>query len=127
MYRLALPLLIFLGVLSTQPGEPKQAAPPRPVLPGAQPDGSVKLPNQWSLRPAGRQLELGDFPVSLALHPSGRWLAVTLTASPRNNCRIPRSPKNPAILRTISSKPGIARMVLSAARSAGCSHERDEI
>ena len=33
------------------------------------------MPNQWSLRPAGRQLELGDFPVSLALHPSGRWLA----------------------------------------------------
>jgi DNA-binding beta-propeller fold protein YncE len=34
------------------------------------------LPNQWSLRPAGRQVELGDFPVNLALHPSGQWLAV---------------------------------------------------
>src|SRR5262249_19784401 len=34
------------------------------------------LPNQWSLRPAGRQVELGDFPVNLALHPTGRWLAV---------------------------------------------------
>jgi DNA-binding beta-propeller fold protein YncE len=36
----------------------------------------VRLPNQWSLRPAGRQLPLGDFPVNLALHPSGKWLAV---------------------------------------------------
>jgi DNA-binding beta-propeller fold protein YncE len=38
--------------------------------------GTVVLPNQWSLRPAGRQLALGDFPVNLALHPDGRWLAV---------------------------------------------------
>ncbi|HUA39573.1 MAG TPA: hypothetical protein VMA35_14365, partial [Candidatus Sulfopaludibacter sp.] len=32
-------------------------------LPGLRPDGSALLPNQWSLRPAGRQVELGDFPV----------------------------------------------------------------
>src|SRR5262249_19812473 len=50
-------------------------APPR-FLPGVQPGGSVLLPNQWSLRPAGKQLVLGDFPVNLALHPSGRWVAV---------------------------------------------------
>src|SRR5437763_909083 len=75
MYRCVLPLLIFLGILATQEGEPKQTAPSKPILPGAQPDGSVKLPNLWSLRPAGKQLELGDFPVNLALHPSGRWLA----------------------------------------------------
>jgi YVTN family beta-propeller protein len=34
------------------------------------------LPNQWALRPAGQQLEVGDFPVNLALHPTGKWLAV---------------------------------------------------
>jgi DNA-binding beta-propeller fold protein YncE len=45
-------------------------------LPGVQAGGSVLLPNQWSLRPAGRHLELGDFPVNSALHPGGRWLAV---------------------------------------------------
>src|SRR5262245_46849868 len=50
------------------------AGPPR-LLPGALPDGFVQLPNQWRLRPAGRQLELGDFPVNLALHPSGQYLA----------------------------------------------------
>ncbi len=45
------------------------------VLPGLEPGGVVRLPNQWALRPAGKQLTLGDFPVNLALHPSGRWLA----------------------------------------------------
>jgi DNA-binding beta-propeller fold protein YncE len=40
-----------------------------------QPGGGVLLPNGWSLRPAGRQVALGDFPVNLAVHPSGRYLA----------------------------------------------------
>src|SRR5689334_12242253 len=51
------------------------AAPPR-FLPGVQPGGSVLLPNQWSLRPAGKQVVIGDLPVNVALHPGGRWLAV---------------------------------------------------
>jgi YVTN family beta-propeller protein len=46
------------------------------VLPGQQPDGSVLLPDQWSLRPAGRQVPLGDFPVNIAVHPEGRYAAV---------------------------------------------------
>jgi YVTN family beta-propeller protein len=45
-------------------------------LPGQLPDGSVRLPNQWFLRPVGRQIELGDLPVNIAVHPSGRWAAV---------------------------------------------------
>jgi DNA-binding beta-propeller fold protein YncE len=44
--------------------------------PGKRADGSVLLPNQWSLRPVGRQVELGDFPVNVAVHPSGRFAAV---------------------------------------------------
>ncbi|MFM7151303.1 MAG: bifunctional YncE family protein/alkaline phosphatase family protein, partial [Gemmataceae bacterium] len=51
-------------------------ARPRPTLPGIQPAGSILLPNQWSLRPAGKQLPLGDFPVNIAVHPSGDYLAV---------------------------------------------------
>lgn len=31
------------------------------------------LPNQWSLRPAGSQVELGDFPVNLAVAPDGKF------------------------------------------------------
>ena len=45
-------------------------------LPGKRPDGSVLLPNHWSLRPAGRQVELGDLPINVAVHPAGRFAAV---------------------------------------------------
>lgn len=45
-------------------------------LPGVQSQGQIQLPNQWSLRPAGRQLVLGDFPVNLALHPSQPFAAI---------------------------------------------------
>ncbi|MFM7520603.1 MAG: YncE family protein [Planctomycetota bacterium] len=50
------------------------AAEPR--APGPQPDGSVLLPTQWSLRPAGRQVTVGDFPVNIAVHPDGRHAVV---------------------------------------------------
>jgi DNA-binding beta-propeller fold protein YncE len=43
-------------------------------LPGVKTDGSILLPNQWSLRPSGRQVALGDFPVNLAVHPSGKFV-----------------------------------------------------
>jgi len=49
--------------------------PPR-VLPGLQPDGSTLLHNQWPIRPVGRQVPLGDFPVNLAVDPSGRYAAI---------------------------------------------------
>ena len=52
------------------------SAPAKVELPGLRPDGSVLLPNQWSLRPAGRQVPLGDFPVNIAVHPGGRFAAV---------------------------------------------------
>jgi YVTN family beta-propeller protein len=45
-------------------------------LPGLRADGSVLLPNQWSLRPVGRQLPLGDFPVNVAVHPGGTFAAI---------------------------------------------------
>ncbi len=53
-----------------------QPAPAKIDLPGQRSDGSVLLPNQWSLRPAGRQVDLGDFPVNIAVHPQGRFAAV---------------------------------------------------
>jgi sugar lactone lactonase YvrE len=56
-------------------GAPAKPSAPARVLPGVQPGGQVQLPNQWSLRPVGKQVVLGDFPVNLALHPTGRWLA----------------------------------------------------
>jgi DNA-binding beta-propeller fold protein YncE len=49
------------------------------VWPGKQPDGTTLLPNQWSLLPAGRQIELRDFPVNIAMHPGGKYAAVLHT------------------------------------------------
>jgi DNA-binding beta-propeller fold protein YncE len=46
------------------------------LLPGLLADGTVQLPNQWRLRPAGTQLELDNFPVNIAVHPDGRYLAI---------------------------------------------------
>jgi YVTN family beta-propeller protein len=64
---------------SSQAESPTSAGPARaaaPRLPGQKPDGSVLLPNQWSLHPVGKQVELGDFPINIALHPGGRFAAV---------------------------------------------------
>jgi DNA-binding beta-propeller fold protein YncE len=55
--------------------EKRKADSGKRLLPGVTRSGAIRLPNQWTLRPAGKQLPLGDFPVNLALHPSGRWLA----------------------------------------------------
>ncbi len=64
------------------------AAKPRVILPGIQPDGSVLLPNQWSLRPVGRQLPLGDFPVNIALHPGGKYAAILHCGHSQHEVRI---------------------------------------
>lgn len=45
-------------------------------LPGMQPSGQMLLPTQWSLKPAGKQLVVGDFPVTIALHPHEKFAAV---------------------------------------------------
>ncbi|HLX65093.1 MAG TPA: bifunctional YncE family protein/alkaline phosphatase family protein [Planctomycetota bacterium] len=47
-----------------------------PNLPGKKADGSVLLPNQWRLKPAGTQVDLGDGAVNSAMHPGGRFLAI---------------------------------------------------
>ncbi len=82
----AVGLLLLAGVglyafaVPAQPpakDEPKvESKPLERVLPGLRTDGFVQLPNQWSLKPAGRHLEIGDFPVNIALHPTGEFAAV---------------------------------------------------
>jgi DNA-binding beta-propeller fold protein YncE len=71
----------LLGLTACAPAPRHAETPPSAVpapgsLPGKKADGSVLLPNQWSLRPAGRQVELGDFPINIAVHPGGRFAAV---------------------------------------------------
>jgi DNA-binding beta-propeller fold protein YncE len=48
----------------------------RPTWPGLTRSGDVLLPNGWSLRPAGTQTPLGDFPIAIAEHPSAPVLAI---------------------------------------------------
>jgi len=73
------------------------AGAPRVALPGLQPDGSVLLPNQWSLRPAGRQLVVGDFPVNVALHPGGVYAAVLHSGYGQHEVRILDVPAGRAV------------------------------
>jgi len=58
------------------------------TLPGKQPDGSVLLPNQWSLQPAGTQIELRDFPINVSVHPNNRFAAVLHSAYSANQVSI---------------------------------------
>ncbi len=54
-----------------------QTEPKREVVwPGITSAGTVLLPNGWSLKPAGRQMPLGDLPVQIALHPTEPILAI---------------------------------------------------
>ncbi len=66
-------MLLALLTLSAW-GEDK----PRPesAWPGVTPSGAVLLPNGWTLKPAGRQTALGDFPITLAECPAEPVLAV---------------------------------------------------
>jgi len=50
-------------------------APPREQI-GFQPDGSFLLNSGWRVRPAGKQIPVGTFPMSSALAPGGRQLLV---------------------------------------------------
>ena len=66
-------LALGFGVRASEGAEPGK---PEVTWPGMTRAGAVLLPNGWSLRPAGRQTRLGDFPVLMAEHPSEPILAV---------------------------------------------------
>lgn len=70
-------LLSTLGH-SREDTSPVSTTPPR-LLPGLNGDGFIQLPNQWRLRPAGSQIEVGDLPMNIAVHPDGRYLAILHT------------------------------------------------
>jgi len=38
---------------------------------------TIQLPNGWTLTPAGKNLQLGDLPLNIALSPSKRLMAIT--------------------------------------------------
>src|SRR5512139_2437693 len=48
-----------------------------PARPGPQGEGVTLLPNGWRIAPVGRHLDVGDLPLTMALHPDGRHLVIT--------------------------------------------------
>ena len=65
---------LLLSLLAVSTGFAQESDPPaKGGVPPARPrkaDGAVRLPNSWSIKPAGKQIELGDFPINVALHSS---------------------------------------------------------
>ena len=72
------PLFFLTTLLALAAGRCAGQPAAEPVKwPGLQADGSVLLHNQWSVHPAGRQIELGSLlPVNVAVEPKGRYAAV---------------------------------------------------
>src|SRR4051812_26301372 len=79
-------LIVLAGACSSShaPITQRDLARGVPEVPGARSDGSVVLPNLWSLRPVGRQIALGDFPVNIATSPDGRFAAVLHSGNSEN-------------------------------------------
>ena len=75
MIRLKLATLLILAIaIPALADEPVKVE--KPIWPGLSRTGAVVLPNGWSLKPAGRQVKVGDFPVAIAEHPTEPVLAV---------------------------------------------------
>ena len=71
-----LSLIVFLpGCLSISPQIESLELEKR-LLPGITEDGKVLLPNQWSLKPTGTQMLIGDLPLNMVFSPDGRYLAI---------------------------------------------------
>ena len=58
------------------PGSGQDVPVSKTVWPGLMRDGTVLLPNGWSIKSAGRQSRLGDLPVLAELHPTDSIIAV---------------------------------------------------
>jgi YVTN family beta-propeller protein len=66
--RLGLAAVLFAALIWPQPAARLQVGP--------LPDGGVLLDTAWIVRPAGRQIPLGAFPMASALSPDGKYLLV---------------------------------------------------
>ena len=69
-------LTLLLLVLSQCQNETEQQSPLATRTVGPQADGSILVPTNQLLRPAGFQMLFPGRPVDLALSPDGKWLAV---------------------------------------------------
>lgn len=75
---LTIVVFAFSFSIALSPSYCQEATPSSaPVrIPGLQRNGQTLLPNGWSLRPAGAQVELGDFPSHMEVSPDEKFAAV---------------------------------------------------
>ncbi len=76
MYRLLAFACLVIAYGASSFAEQPSLESPKIALPGMQAGGTMLLPNQWSLKPAGKQLTLGDFPTTICIHPDKNFAAV---------------------------------------------------
>ncbi|HEX5271975.1 MAG TPA: SMP-30/gluconolactonase/LRE family protein [Gemmataceae bacterium] len=80
---------------------PTKDAPAPRTLPGTKGGGTTLLPNGWTLHPAGKQVPMGDFPVNLALHPGGEWLAVLHAGAGEHNIALVNLKRQKVVSRVV--------------------------
>ena len=80
MMRLA-GIVMLAGLTSSVQDAAGARRPTGVTRPGAVSGGRVRLPNGWLISPTGRQVDVGDFPLGLALSPDERFAAVTFSGS----------------------------------------------
>ncbi len=70
-------IILLFSLLFAQCTEKTSKSPDNEIkIVGPQPDGSILVPTNQLLRPAGFQIQFQGRPVDLALSPNGKWLAV---------------------------------------------------
>jgi DNA-binding beta-propeller fold protein YncE len=72
-------ILVFLlgsSFLIAQESSTNRNEPNDTRWPGIQSGGVTLLPNGWSIKPAGEQIDLGDFPTHMEVSPDGKFVAV---------------------------------------------------
>src|SRR5712691_11051282 len=96
-------------------------------VPGQQPDGAIKLPNQWSLRPLGKQIVLGDFPVNIAVHPEGKFAAILHSGYGQNEITVVEIPSGKLVSRTAIDEAFYGLAFSRNGKSIYCSGAGDEL
>ncbi len=75
---LALVAVLAAGTVAfAQPARPPAGTPAPVARPGVVGKGVTLLPNGWQIAPAGRALQVGDFPLSMVRSADGRYVIIS--------------------------------------------------
>jgi DNA-binding beta-propeller fold protein YncE len=121
-----LAMLILLALSACSSVQP-QAARPSIEMPGEQADGAVRLPNQWDLRPVGKQIPLGDFPANIAVHPDGKFAAILHCGYGQNEITIIELPGGRLVCRTQIDESFYGLAFAPDGKTIFCSGAGDEV